>query len=171
MRVRAGPSQASSAEASSGTARSTSRTRRRGEGNSTLAHTPSPDVRSANSEAIRWVSQRSIPRVGTATTSCAKGSSGGDASISHNPPTNSSGCDPTWISSATSRRPIGPERVSGAGPPQSRTYHPTPTHRIHRQSQRGDRDPDPGGPHLGCSPASCCGAPPVPWQALRPPSV
>ena len=43
----------------------------RGNGNSTLAQIAEPRVDS------RWVSQRSIPRVGTATTSRANGSAGG----------------------------------------------------------------------------------------------
>ena len=48
-----------------------------------------------------------MPRVGTATSSLANGSAGGDANMSHNSPTNSSGCDPTWISSATGPPTVG----------------------------------------------------------------
>ena len=52
----------------------------RGDGNSTFAHTPSPRPGLApRCVDSRWVSQRSIPRVGTATTSGAKGSSSGSA--------------------------------------------------------------------------------------------
>ena len=51
---------------------------RRGDGNSTFAQTPSarPGVTPSPVES-RWVSQRSIPRVGTAITSGANGSSSG----------------------------------------------------------------------------------------------
>lgn len=48
--------------------------------------------------AIRRVSHRLMPSVGTATSFCAKGSGGGDTSVSRNLPTNLSGCHPTWIS-------------------------------------------------------------------------
>ena len=50
-------------------------TSRCGEGNTTLAQTPSArPVRAPSTADIRWVSQRSMPRVGTATTSGANGS-------------------------------------------------------------------------------------------------
>ena len=70
---------------------------RPGNGNSTFAHTPSrrPAVVPSRVES-RWVSQRSIPRVGTATTSGANGSSSGVSSVSARPSARRSARSARW---------------------------------------------------------------------------
>ena len=68
-----------------------------GDGKSTFAHTPSPRPGVAPSAAdMRWVSQRSIPRVGTATTSRANGSCSGAASSAPSASTSASARSARW---------------------------------------------------------------------------
>src|SRR4051794_24531396 len=88
---------------------------RRGDGNSTLAQTPSARPADVPSRPdIRWASQRSMPRVGTATTSCANGSGGGSRSRSRSASTRPSARSDRWTWSTTahlrSAHGVGPGR-------------------------------------------------------------
>ena len=69
----------------------------RGDGKSTFAHTPSPRPSPAPSRSdIRCASHRSIPRVGTATTSGANGSGSGSASSARSASTRPSARSARW---------------------------------------------------------------------------
>ena len=75
-------------------------TSRRGDGKPTFAHTPSARPGDAPSRSdIRCESQRSMPRVGTATTSGANGSSGGSASRPRSASTRPSARSARWTCS------------------------------------------------------------------------
>ncbi len=83
-------------------------TRRRGDGKATFAHTPSarPGVAPSRPD-MRWLSHRSIPRVGTATTSRANGSAGGSASRPASASTRASARSARWTWS-TAQPSAGP---------------------------------------------------------------
>src|SRR4051794_25698205 len=94
-------------------------TMRRGEGKSTFAHTPSARPGLAPSTAdIRWVSQRSIPRVGTHTTSGANGSGSGWASTEQSASMSPSARSARWMCS-TAR----PGRYAAVQPDRSGSPH------------------------------------------------
>ena len=81
---------------------SASATTRAGDGNSTLAHTPSP-VDVPNRAASVCVIHRSTPLDGTATTSGVNGSSGGVASSAPSPRTSASARSARWMCSVMDR--------------------------------------------------------------------
>ncbi len=76
----------------------------RGDGKSTFAHTPSPRPSPAPSRSdIRCASHRSMPRVGTATTSGANGSGSGSPSSARSASTRPSARSARWTWSTASR--------------------------------------------------------------------
>ncbi len=84
----------------------------RGDGKSTFAQTPSaPSTLVPSRVERRCVSQRSIPRVGTATTSRANGSSGGSASNVASASTSPSARSARWMCS-TLRRDSSAARIA-----------------------------------------------------------
>jgi hypothetical protein len=80
----------------------------RGDGKSTFAHTPSPRPSPAPSRSdIRCANHRSIPRVGTATTSGAKGSRNDSASSARSAATSPSARSALWMWSTSHSPRIG----------------------------------------------------------------
>ena len=107
-----------------------------GKGKSMLAHTPSarPGVAPSRADS-RWVSHRSTPRVGTATTSAAIGSSSGSTTTSPRAATRASARSARWMCS-TPGVCTGPVTVS-SGARNAQVFHNMFPLTIHRPAVLG----------------------------------
>ena len=106
----------------------------RGDGKSTFAHTPSPRPSPAPSRSdIRCASHRSMPRVGTATTSGANGSRNGSLSSARSASTRPSARSARWMWSISRECPRRRELRLAAGDPHGA-----------RQSRSTSRQPGEG---------------------------
>ncbi len=108
-------------------------TRDPGNGKSTLAQIPScPPGLAPNVEDRRWVSQRSMPRVGTDTTSGVIGSSSGTATRSASIDTSASARSERWTCSTRAEYVAGVACRSAASRPSVRAQTVGPTSRCWR---------------------------------------